>query len=512
MAECDVVVVGSGAGGLSAAVTVAESGHSCLLLEAMPSFGGYLNPFQRKGYTFDIGLHYVSTLTEGHGLWKALDALGIREEIEFIELDPDGFDRLVFPDFEFAICKGKERLRARLIAEFPGEERGINRFFEVMEELNAAMADTDALGGGFLKMLGYLLKHPVMIKHSRIPYQALLDEVTSDVRLQAVLAGQSGTYALPPARASVFIALGVINHYLAGATYPRGGSGALRDALVDALRMHGAEMANRARVTQIGKWDDEFLVQTASGAKHVARAVVSDADPAITLGELVDPQLLPSKMRTRVGRLRPSLGAVYACLGTDLDLPAAGMTDANIHQYESYDINQIYASLTAETLQERAPCCFITSPSVKDPEGGHAPEGHHTIEILASAGYQDFAKWADHPPMKRGPEYEALKSKIGQQLILAAERHVPGLSAHLQVVEYATPLSSAYWVNAVRGAMYGLEETPDQMGMGRFSNFTTGLDGLYLAGSGTYGGGILACLESGIGSGRKAIEYLETSG
>jgi phytoene dehydrogenase-like protein len=508
LADYDVVVVGSGAGGLSAALTVAQSGRSCLLLEAMPSFGGYLSPFQRKGYAFDTGLHYVSTLTEGRGLWKALETLGIREAIEFVELDPDGFERFVFPDFEFALCKGHGRFKERLIAQFPREERGIVRFFDVMHKIQAAMADADALSRGPLGILRYVLKHPLMLKYSRIPYQALLDEVTSDVRLQAVLAGQSGTYSLPPARASVLIALAVMDHFLAGASYPRGGSGALRDALVDALRANGAEMSARARVTRIARRGSQFLVRTAR-AEYTARAVISDADPTMTLGELVDAQLVPAKMRKRVRRLRPSLGAFYVCVGTSLDLPSAGMTNANIHQYEGYDVNRAYASLAAATLQERVPYCLITSPSTKDPQGGHAPEGHHTVEVVVAARYSDFERWADRPPMKRGTEYEALKSRIGRQIILTAERHIPGLSEHLDVVVTATPLSSAYWVNAVRGAMYGPEETPDQMGLGRFTSFASGVDGLYLAGSGTIGAGVAACLSSGIGAARKAIAYLE---
>jgi phytoene dehydrogenase-like protein len=510
MATYDVIVIGSGAGGLSAALHVARSGRSVLLLEAMSSFGGYLNPFRRQGYTFDTGLHYLGQLNEGQGFWQVLEALGIREAIEFVELDPDGFDRFVFPDYEFALPRGVERFRGKLLAEFPQEERGINRFFEVMRRITEAMADAGMMAGGPLKMLAFLLKHPVMLKYSRIPYQTLLDEVTSDRRLQAVLGGQSIDYGLPPARASALIALMVLDYYLSGACYPRGGSGALRDALVHALGEYGAEMASRARVSRIDRRGDAFLVQTESGGEYLARAVISDADPAITLGELVHPQLVSPKIQKKTRRLRPSIGACYAFVGTDLDLPALGMTDANIEQYESYDLNHIYASLNLSTLQERVPCCFITSPSVKDPRGGHAPEGRHTIEIISGASYEGYEQWADLPPMKKGPEYEALKEKIGQRLVSAAERHIPGLSGQLEVVEYATPLSNQYWTNAVRGGMYGPEMTADQMGQGRFYDFTSGVEGLYIAGAGTLGGGITACMTSGIGAAGKAIDYLQT--
>jgi len=100
-----------------------------------------------------------------------------------------------------------------------------------------------------------------MLKYSRVPYQKLLDEVTSDKRLQAVLSGYCGTYGLPPQKASIIIALEVLNYFLAGAYYPRGGSGAFRDAFLDALRNHGVQMKNKARVVRIDKKGSEFSVK-----------------------------------------------------------------------------------------------------------------------------------------------------------------------------------------------------------------------------------------------------------
>jgi phytoene dehydrogenase-like protein len=75
MTDYQAIVIGSGAGGLSAALTLSRSGSSVLLLEAMPSFGGYLNPFRRKPYTFDTGLHYLGELGKGERFWSLLDTL-----------------------------------------------------------------------------------------------------------------------------------------------------------------------------------------------------------------------------------------------------------------------------------------------------------------------------------------------------------------------------------------------------------------------------------------------------
>jgi len=509
MTHYQAIVIGSGAGGLSAGLGLARKGASVLLLEAMPSFGGYLNPFSRRSYRFDTGLHYLGQLGKGDQFWNLLEALGIAEKIRFIELDPKGFDRYVFGDFEFRFCKGKERLKEELLKAFPQEEQGIRKFLAVIDKIVRATQASMSMEGGPLRMLAFLFKNPVMLKYSRIPYQKLLDEVTSDKRLQAVLAGSSGTYGLPPGKASLLISALVLDHYINGAYYPHGGSGAFRDAFLEALQGHGVEMKNRARVVEIDRRGKDFSVQTESGETFTARVVVSNADPVITLGELVNPKILPDKILKKAKALRPSMGVFYAFVGTDLDLSSLGITDANIHYHEDIDLNRIYRIVTSPDPPETIPSFFVTSPSVKDPQGYHAPPGRHTIEICTGIGYRVFEKWRDLPSRGRGGEYEALKNRIGDRLIRAAERYIPGLSRHLEHAEYATPLSNEYWVNAVKGGSYGPEQTPDQMGPGRFPSLTAGIEGLFLVGAGTFGGGIMPCVASGVLAAERASRLLE---
>jgi len=213
-------------------------------------------------------------------------------------------------------------------------------------------------------------------------------------------------------------------------------------------------------------------------------------------------------MQAKVSKLRPSVGAFYAFVGTDLDLPSLGITDAGIHHYDDFDLNKVYETLISSQPPEPLPGFFLTSPSVKDPQGGHAPPNHHTLEIFTFLDYAHFKQWANTPSMKRGEEYERFKERIGWRLVKAAERYVPGLSSHIQHIDYATPLSNEHWVNAVRGGCYGPEQTPDQMGPGRFVSCTAGIEGLFLAGAGTIGGGVMACVLSGLRAGGKAARFL----
>jgi all-trans-retinol 13,14-reductase len=188
--------------------------------------------------------------------------------------------------------------------------------------------------------------------------------------------------------------------------------------------------------------------------------------------------------------------------------PSSRITDANIHHYEGFDVNRTYDLMASSNLPETVQSYFMTSPSVKDPQGEHAPQGKHTIELFTGISYSIFERWGKAPSTKRGEEYHAFKESFGKRLVKAAERYIPNLSEHLHHVEYATPLSSEYWVNAVRGGIFGAEQTPDQTGPGRFSSFTAGIEGLFLVGAGTLGAGVMACVASGVLAGEKAVALL----
>jgi phytoene dehydrogenase-like protein len=190
----------------------------------------------------------------------------------------------------------------------------------------------------------------------------------------------------------IIVAMEVLNHFLAGAYYPHAGSSTFRDAFLNALRNHGAKMKNKARVVRINKKGREFSVEIEPGQSFTTNVVISNADPVITLGKLADPRIVPF--------------------------------------------------------------CFITSPSVKDPQREHAPQGRHTIELFTYINYSVLEKWRNAPSMKRGEEYNLLKEKMGKQLLKTAEKYIPRLSEHLDHVEYASPLSNEYWVNAVKGSVF----------------------------------------------------------
>jgi all-trans-retinol 13,14-reductase len=114
------VVIGTGAGGLTASVALAQEGFEVVALERGKQLGGFLNPFARRHYHFDPGVHYVGQAAPGEALHRVLRRVGLDAAELFCPMDPDGFDVLRFPDFELAIPKGLDRFRDRIVAALPG--------------------------------------------------------------------------------------------------------------------------------------------------------------------------------------------------------------------------------------------------------------------------------------------------------------------------------------------------------------------------------------------------------
>ena len=509
MTDYDAIVIGSGAGGLGAALRMSQQGVSVLLLEAAPNFGGYLNPFTRNGYSFDTGLHYLGKLQPGGSFMMLLELLEIDKEVSFIELNPDGFDCFCFPDFELRFCKGREKYQKRLLTLFPNEAKPIRKYFHIIDQLLKAFSDPKGPPKNIFDKIGYIFRHPVLMKYFRSTYQKMLNGITRNPQLQAALSAHCGNSGLPPSMASTFLCLMLLDHFFEGAYYPKGGSGAIRDAFVTGLHRHEAVLKAGAPVTRIERQGEAFCVSTKSGDQYTARAVVSNADPIITFRQLVDPALIPKALAKKVAGLRPSAGAFYAFIGTSMDLSATRLSDANIIHFDYTDVEQCFDALDARSETDPFPYYFLTSPSLKDPQSAHAPQGHHTLQIISGVSYDHpFLPWAGTRSRHRGEAYDNLKNRMGMQLVRSAERYLPGLSGHLDFVEFATPLTNEYWVNSYQGANFGLEQAPDQFGPGRFFDCTAGIEGLYLVGSGAISGGVLSCMASGVWAANQVVDFL----
>src|SRR5438552_3885568 len=133
--DVDAIVIGSGAGGLAAALAMQQAGKRVLVLEQHYLPGGWCHSFDLGGYRFSPGVHYVGELAPGGRMRRIYEGLGLGPDLEFCELNPDGLDHVIVGGERFDIPRGKERLAERLRARFPGEARGIDGYLDTAHRL-----------------------------------------------------------------------------------------------------------------------------------------------------------------------------------------------------------------------------------------------------------------------------------------------------------------------------------------------------------------------------------------
>ncbi|HSQ64870.1 MAG TPA: NAD(P)/FAD-dependent oxidoreductase [Polyangiaceae bacterium] len=498
MGTTHAIVIGTGAGGLAAAGYLAKNGFDVLALEQAEQIGGYLSPFVREGYKFDLGVHYLGQGRPGQPLYQLLAGVGVDPQALLNELDPEGFDVYRFPDFEIRNCRGLDRFCDRLIERFPKEEHGLRRFFKLVEssaEVNRALHHA-AVRHLHLEDLRALPKVPSVLRWAHRTYADVLRAYVTDPRARAVLAATSGDYGLPPSRAAAQVGLGVLAYYGDGGFYPNGGGGGLRDALAAAAEKHGARFRTAVRVEKILTRDSRVVgVSLASGERIEADVVISNADPTLTFGRLLDPSTLPRELRERMRCTEPSIASFGVYLGMKRDLRAYGLGRVSVWDYADWDVERAYDEVLSGRLPGRA-MFFLSPSSLKDASGTLAPPGCSTLEIVTLVPYSMFERWKDLPPAQRGADYEAEKRRVTESLLESVEKRWPGLVGDVVVRESSTPLTNETYTMAVRGGAYGLAHTPEQMGRGRFGTKTP-LPNLFLAGSGVFSCGVASCLASG---------------
>ena len=495
--DYDAVVIGSGAGGLTTAVALAQAGKKILVLEQHDRPGGWTHSFTLNGYRFSPGVHYIGKLDPGGTLRYIYDGLGVSQDLVFCELNPEGYDHIFIGDKRFDFPKGRQNLVERLKSYFPRSSGEIETYFDELTNLWESAEKTMRFEDpeSLFSSLSHL---PTLLRWSRATGRDFINTYISDPLLRGVLAGQSGDHGLPPSRVSAFIHAGITYHCLDGGFYPLGGAFTLPRAFIRALKRAGGEIRLQTRVRRILLEKKKVIgVELESGEQIRTGTVVSNADPGVTFGQLIERDQLSPHLRRRIERLVYSTSTLSLFFATDMDLRSAGLDSGNFWYYDHEDLDQIYLlGLTDSAIHMDAPPgMFLTITTLKDPSKMHS--GHHTGEMFTFTTYSAFSQWATSRYGKRPAGYEAMKEELTEMMVRGLEKRIPGLGRHLVFYNLGTPLTNEHYVNATRGNIYGTSKTPNQVGPLSFSA-RTDYDGLYLCGASTLGHGVVGATQSGI--------------
>ena len=503
--EFDAIVIGSGIGGLTTASLLAQiEGLRVLVLEKHFEIGGFTHAFRRKGYSFDVGLHYVGQMQSGSFSRRIMDAV-TRGQVSWNPM-PKVYDRFRYPFGEFAASADPEVYRQDLTAAFPAEGPAIRRYFEDIDRA-AKWMQRDATArflpgpAGSLTRASALRSRKLALETTR----GYMDTRFRNEQLKRVLCSQWGDYGVPPDRSSFGIHALIVRHYLHGAFYPEGGAEGIARSVEEILEARGGRVlfqSEALRIVTDGKRATGVQVRHQPGGEVIeyhAPIVISDAGARQTFGELVSTEL-PGRSGRRLRRLRSLAAAqdtgnsaVILFLGFDRDPRELGVEGENFWIFGDRD-HQEFSAHTRELLEGRPQAAYLSFPSIK--AGDDRP---HSAEVISLVDPDVFSQWMDAPWGDRGGDYLAVKERIAEGLLAVAESAVPGIRDMTVYRELATPATIRSFTSRTAGRMYGLATTPERYGSSEI-HARTPLTGLYLTGSDIVSPGIVGAAVGGVGA------------
>lgn len=493
----DVLIIGSGIGGLGLAAILAKHGKRVLVLERHYVPGGFTHTFARQGYEWDVGVHYVGEAhREGSLLRKTLDYVS-GGELKWAAIS-DPYDRVIFPDKAYDFLSGKEAFVAGLIKDFPGEEKAIFGYIKLLYEVASSAKNYFAEKAlpPLVSSLSYKLLCKKFFAHSDKTTLEVLSGLTANPKLQSVLAAQWGDYGLPPSQSSFAIHAMVAKHYLNGGAYPVGGSARFAETIIPVIAKAGGAVLVKADVQKIIVHGDKAVgVKLANGDEILAPIVVSDAGALNTFTKLL-PNENAAKFKNNLDHIEASLSHICLYAGLKNTAGELGLKPGNLWIYPDYDYDRpinAYLKDPAAAL----PLAYVSFPSAKDPSWESRYPGRATIEVISFAPYEWFKKWEGEKWHRRGAEYDELKAKFSERLIETLYRHVPQVQGRLDYHELSTPLSTRHFCNYEKGEIYGLNHTPKRFRQ-KWLRPRTAVKNLYLTGQDIVSDGIAGALFGGV--------------
>jgi phytoene dehydrogenase-like protein len=490
----DAVVIGSGLGGLCTAACLGSAGKKVLVLEAHDVAGGNSQVFRRHHgddwFEFDVGVHYVGELGPGGILHDIYASLGVGDRMRARELDPDGFDTLVFPDFEFRVPASWDEYRSRLIDQFPNDRAGIEKAVDV---LRTVAAEGRMVFGG---------DRPTFDEWAYRPLAQLFEEAELSQPACAVLDHWSTLYAGPPSESSVVMHARIADHYMNGAYYPEGGGQMFAARLIQVIEACGGEVRTLSPVRSVVVESGSARgVELEDGTRIDAPAVVANCDYRRLMTQLIDAEHLAPGTRAWAEEARMTLGlvCVYVVVSKELVGP-----NTNYFVLPDYRTDEMYAELDEGKVSDGDLMVYVALASRKDPGNAElCPPGHTNFQImtLAPRGYDYWGVDtgpADGGRYRRDHVYRQRKQEITDRMVDAAEKVLGPFRDEIVHLETATTLTHERYIRSSEGTSYGYMHSPEQSGLNR-PQLKTEIDGLWIVGANaTTGHGVAGALTGGV--------------
>ena len=487
----DVIVIGSGIGGLTTASLLSQIANKrVLVLESHFKLGGFTHSFRRKGYKWDVGLHYVGDMAPNSLSRQVMDMV-TGGQVEWAKME-NPIEHFVYPQHHLQVSSSEAEYKQALKSEFPKCSAEIDRYFRLIHRARGWVKRW-TICKQFPKRFGRLATMPGRRLATRT-IKDVLESTISDPQLRGMLVSQRGNYGLPPAQCAFGMHALVVSHYFEGGYVPVGGAERIAQTVESVIERNGGCCLARHGVVELIVEDRKVtkVVVERKGERICFEAplVISAIGAPKTFGKLIAAEIdVPERRMLNTNVAPPTTVNVY--VGLKDDPRKVGMDSGNYWFAEGYDHDAI-AKNNQQMNGIQFGYGFLSSSSLRD-----ATNEKHVAQIIFMSDYESWQRWADQPWLRRDDCYLNRKNEVAKLAIDLVERRLPGFRELVDYQEVSTPLSVEHCAGHCGGAIYGLPATPKRFEAGGF-HVQTSIENLLLSGSDVGTFGIVGAMMSGL--------------
>ena len=497
----DIAVIGAGVGGLTAAALLSKAGFSVCVLEKEPHAGGYLAGFKRKDFIFDTAIHWLNQCNPDGLVSRIFDVLG-NDHPNAVQ--QKRIRRYLGDDFDYLLTNNPDEWRDQLIAEFPHDKQGIERFFRAAKKLGKSFKNYSRVFRSeetmtFFEKL-WNKKRLIEFVIPFIPFITYSGEKGLKKGLNKYFKdeGIHKIFASEVELLSCLIPIGWA-YYGDFQSPPKGGGQAIPDWLQHVIKCYKNPIHFNSRVKQILLENNTVtgvsFEQRGKDYSIQCKYVVAANDVETLYEKMLPKNAVPQKLINKLRNAEMYSSSVTVSIALDCTPAALGFNEELVHiacEKGSFEDHSGGDPQKSEIS--------ILAPSLRDPS--MAPAGQGTLTLFMPA-YMHFSNnWLTEKDEQgnyvRGEAYKKLKTEIADQIIARVEaKCAPGLRSHILFYDVATPVTHHRYTGNKNGTMMGAKPGKENM-QNNIAHYQTPVKNLYLGGHwAELGGGVPIAVKAG---------------
>jgi len=435
----DIVIIGSGLGGLQCAYILSREGYKVCVVEKNRIMGGCLQTFRRCGSVFDTGMHYIGGMDKGNMLHKYFSYFGLAQKLKLKRLDEDGYDIMRYRDKEYKFAMGYERFLETMVQQFPDERSALDNYVSNMKEISESVNIYN------LDSLPTTNTH--YLKYYALGIDPYLNSITRNQTLKNVLVGMAPLYAGLRESAPLYVHMVIHSSYIQGAYRFIDGGSQVTDILAEGILGFGGTLLKNAEVTRINSKNNRVTSLVINHSETIeADQFIAGIHPK-SLMQLMEEHAFRPAYINRINSIRESYGmfSLYLVMKEN----AFPYINRNYYCYHATDLWKAF-NYTRDSWPNGYMIHF--SPVSKN--------DFYTNAIILNTimRWEEMLPWVNTRVENRGEDYRAFKQERAEKLLALLEKDFPGIGKSIKFWYSSTPLTYRDYTGTWEGSVYGMQK------------------------------------------------------